>query len=157
MVDKEESGFSEYLEKSSFYANIPDNVFSQQFQIIHKPAKEINHEDLIVDEDIQLSSIKDSKTLILYQRDQRLLQRLYDMATRSEGVKRFFRTTVYGWRGEIKMTYALKGKERRLQSFLDIEDENDGFSFPKLKKSKKKQKKQIMDYMIPEDQGGIYE
>jgi len=156
MGKKEKSGFSEYLEKSSFYSNIPDNIFSQQYQIIHKPAKEIEHEDSIVDEDIMLSSIKDDRTMLLYQRDQRFLQRLYDMSLRSKGVAQLFRTICYGWRGEIKMTYALKGKERKLQSFLDIEEEDSGFGFPKLKR-KKKQKKQIMDYMVPEDQGGIYE
>lgn len=157
MTDKKTSDFSKYIERSAFYSNIPDNIFSQQFQIIHRPAKEINHEDLIVDETIQLSSIKDNKTMLLYQRDQRLLQRLYDMSKRSEGIEQFFRTIYYGWRGEIKMTYALEGKERKLQSFLEPEEVQSGFAFPRIKKSKR-QKKQLMDYMTPEDQGGnIYE
>jgi hypothetical protein len=153
---KKTDGFSRYVERSSFYANIPDNPYSQQYQLINKPPMQIDHPDQLIDGTIQLSNIKDSKTMILYQRDCRLLNRFYDLATRSEGVRSLFNTVYYGWRGELKMTSALEGKERNLQSFLEPEPMTTGFSFLKKRKEKKK-KRQLMDYMVPEQQGGFYE
>lgn len=150
-------GFSDYVSKSSFYANMPDNPYAQQYMIVHKPPVKIVHPDQIVDGTIQMSYIKDAKAMVIYQRDARLLTRLFDMATRSEGLTSFWETLYFSWRGEIKMTAALEGKERNLQSFLEPEMAARGFSFPWSKKTKSNKKKQLMDYMVPEDQGGFYD
>lgn len=162
MVEDEDKdlapGFSDYVKRSSFYANIPDNPYSQQYMIVHKPPVEIKHPDELIDGTIQMSYIKDGKTMLIYQRDGRLLTRLFDMAERSEGLRSLFETLYFSWRGEIKMTAALEGKERNLQSFLEPEMAPRGFTFPWTKRKKKQQKKNIMDYMVPEDQGGsIYD
>jgi len=153
---KRRGGFSDYIERSTFYANIPQDPFSHQYQLINKPPSIIEHEDNIIDSTIQLANIGDKRTMLLYQRDQRLLTRLFDMAQRSDGVKGLFNTLYYSWRGEIKMTSAFKGKERDLQSFIEPDIHMGGFGFLQRKKEKKK-KKQLMDYLTPEDQGGIYE
>jgi len=151
-------GFGDYIKRSSFYANIPDNPYAQQYMIVHRPPVEIKHPDEIIDGTIQMAYLKDGKTMLIYQRDGRLLTRLFDMASRSIGLGSVFETLYYGWRGEIKMTSALEGKERNLQSFLEPEMSARGFTFPWTKKKKAKQKKQLMDYMVPEDQGGgIYD
>jgi hypothetical protein len=149
-------GFSKYIERSSFYSNIPDNPYAQQYQLINKPSKKIEHPDEIVDSTIQLGNIKDSKTMILYQRDARLLNRFYDLASRSDGVASLFNTIYFGWRGEIKLTASLEGRERMLQSFLEPTEQARGFTFMQKRKEKKR-KKQLMDYMSPDQGGGYYD
>jgi len=156
--DQVQPGFSDYVKRSSFYANIPDNPYSQQYMIVHRPPVQIKHPDELIDGTIQMSYIKDAKAMVIYQRDGRLLTRLFDMAERSEGLRSFFETLYFSWRGEIKMTAALEGKERNLQSFLEPEMSARGFSFPWTKKKKSKQRKSLADFMVPEDQGGgIYD
>jgi len=155
----DEEGFGDYIKKSQYYANIPDNPYAQQYMIIHKPPTVIKHPDELIDGTIQMAYIKDEKTMLIYQRDGRLLTRLFDMASRSRGLQGLFETLYFSWRGEIKMTAALEGKERNLQSFLEPEVGAKGFTFPWTKRKKQtKQRKQLMDYMVPEDQGGsIYD
>lgn len=162
MVDEKKDapkrgGFSDYIERSTFYANIPQDPYSHQYQLINKPPMKIEHADQIIDSTIQLSNIGDKRTMILYQRDQRLINNLFDMAKRSLGVAGMFDREYYSWRGEMKMTAAYQGKERDLQSFLEPEEHISGFAFLKPKPKEKRRKKQLTDYLTPEEQGGIYE
>lgn len=146
----EEKGFGDYVAKTQFYSNMPQDPYSHQYQLLHRPHKEINDFGDLLDADIILSNIQGDRTMILFQRDFHFLTRLFDMAKRSTGVMRLFKPLYYSWKGQLRMTSALKGKERSLQSFLEPETYETGFKFPMAKKKKKK--KNVQDFLTPEEE-----
>jgi len=149
-----DKSFSDYVAETSYYSNMPDDPYSHQFQLLHKPHRDVQNFGDLLDSDILLSNIQGSRTMILFQRDFHYLTRMFDMSKRSLGIQLLFKPLYYSWKGQLRMTSALKGKERSLQSFIEPEYEPSGFSFP-LRKNKKK-KKNLTDFLTPEDQG-IYE
>jgi hypothetical protein len=158
---KGERGFSKYMELGAFYANVPHDPYSHQYQLINKPGKKVAGLPDMLDPDILLSNIQDSKTMFFCQRDYYFLSRFRDMGERSEGVMNVWRALYYPWVGQMRMTSAMGGRERNLQSFLDITgvpSESFGLGFWEKRKMKKEQKKQgVQRYLTPQGQGGIYE
>lgn len=146
----EEKGFGDYVKQTQYYANMPTDPYSHQYQLLHRPHKDVKDFGDLLDADIVLSNIQGSRTLLFYQRDFHLLTRLFDMAKRSNGIMELFKPLYYSWKGQIRMTGALKGKERSYQSFLEPEYSESGFSFPILPK-KKKSKRNVQDYLTPQE------
>jgi hypothetical protein len=154
------SDFGKYMELGSFYANIPHDPYSHQFQLIHKPGRAVKDLSEILDPNILLSNISDSKTMYFYQRDFYYLSRFFDMGKRSVGVMNVWKALFHPWVGQIRMTSAMKGRERDLQSFLDVPampSEGYGVGWWEKRKQKKK-KKELMDHLQPENSygGNIY-
>jgi hypothetical protein len=150
------TGFGKYISTGQFYANVPRDPFAHQYMMIHKPPRKITTMDELLSSGVLLSNIKDSRTLLLMQRDFYYLSRLFDMGERSKGVRSLFNCLYYPWEGQMRMTATLGGKERYMQSFLEPEDEA-GFGFLKPKHKKKKAgKRKLTDYLTP-DEGDIYE
>lgn len=145
------AGFGEYVQKTQYYSNMPNDPYSHQYQLLHRPHSDVKEFSDILDADIILSNINGDRAMLLCQRDLHFLTRFFDMGKRSPGVMRLFNTLYYSWRGQMRMTGALKGKERDLQSFLEPQVVEHGFSFPKKKKPKKRQGWQ--DYMTPQEEG----
>jgi len=150
---QETGGFGEYVASTRFYANVPKDPYSHQFQLLQRPHKDLKDFGDLLDADVLLSNIQDNRTMLLVQRDYHFLNRFFDMGNRSQGIKSLFNVLYNSWRGQMRMTSALRGKERDLQSFLEPEDFTPGFSFP-WKKAKKKKKKPV-DYLTP-DQDSVY-
>lgn len=150
-------GFGDYISRSTFYANVPRDPYAHQYMMVHRPAKDIDRPSELLSPELLLSNIKDSRTMILLQRDFYYLHRFFDMGVRSDAVEMLFRGLYYPWEGQMRMTATLLGKERDLQSFL-IPSEITGGGFSLLKKRPKKQKKkQLQDYLIPQEDESIYE
>lgn len=147
---QEDKGFGDYVAQTQFYANMPTDPYSHQYQLLHRPHKEIEKFGDLLDADVVLSNIQGNRTMLLFQRDFHLLTRMFDMAKRSVGIMLLFRPLYYSWKGQLRMTSALKGKERSLQSFLEPESYEPGFSFP-IPPKKSKKKKNLQDFLTPEE------
>jgi len=146
---QKDKGFGDYVAQTQFYANMPTDPYSHQYQLLHRPHHEIEKFGDLLDADVVLSNIQGNRTMLLFQRDFHLLTRMFDMAKRSNGVKLLFMPLYYSWKGQLRMTSALKGKERSLQSFLEPETYDPAFSFPLP--SKKKKKKNVQDFLTPSE------
>ena len=149
--------FQEYLKELRLYGDLPRDQFGHQYKLLYHPSVEINkntkRRDLF-NPDILLGNIKDSKTLYFFQRDFMILHRFYDMGLRSIGIMDLFNNLFYSWEGSIRMTGALGGNERWLQSFLEPgQPTYESFSFLEKRKMEKERKRRLKDY-IPMPGGG---
>ena len=144
-----EKGFGDYVAQTQFYANMPADPYSHQYQLLHRPHKDVKNFQDLLDADIILSNINGNRTMLLLQRDFHFITRLFDMAKRSQGIMRLFLPLYYSWKGQLRMTCALKGKERSLQSFLEPEYVEPGFAYPIPKERKKK--KGVQDFLHPQE------
>ncbi len=149
--EEKKVSMDEYLRELKLYGDTPKDQFSHQYKLLYHPNVEINARSKRVDlfnPDILLGNIKDSKTLAFFQRDFSILHRIYDMGLRSGGVMDLFNNLYYAWIGQIRLTGALTGNERLLQSFLEPQlQEAEGFSFLEKRKAEKQRKKRLQDYM----------
>jgi hypothetical protein len=149
--DDKKTSMDDYLRELKLYGDTPKDQFSHQYKLLYHPSVEINTRSKRVDlfnPDILLGNIKDSKTLYFFQRDFSILHRIYDMGLRSEGVMDLFNNLYYAWIGQIRLTGALTGNERLLQSFLEpVLSQSEGFSFLEKHKVEKEKKKRLRDYM----------
>jgi hypothetical protein len=154
---KKEQKFSEYVRESRFYANIPHDQFAHQTQIVRHPGRDPEKRSELLDPDVILSNIQDSRTLFLLQRDFLILHRFYDMGMRSDGIKIVWESRYHPWVGQVRMTSAYKGGERRMQSFLEPSTmPSEGFTYLEKRKAKKEQKG-WQRFLKPQDEGNIYE
>jgi len=149
--------FDEYLRELKIYSDIPRDQFGHQYKLLYHPSQEISKKSRrseLFNPDILLGNIKDSRTLYFLQRDFAILHRLFDMGLRSEGVMDLFNNLYYPWVGQIRLTSALGGTERNLQSFLEPQQQQfESFSYWQKRQQKKQGKrKRFMDYLQP--QGG---
>jgi len=150
--------FEEYLKELKLYGDLPRDQFAHQYKLLYHPSIDVNthskRRDLF-NPDILLGSIKDSKTLYFFQRDFILLHRFYDMGLRSPGVYDLFNNLYYSWEGTIKLTGALGGTERWLQSFLEPgQPAFESFSFWEKRKQEKERKRRGLRDYIPMGGGG---
>ena len=151
-------GFGDYIARSTFYANVPRDPYAHQYMMVHKPAKDVEKPSDLLSSEILLSNIKDSRTMILLQRDFYYLHRFFDMGIRSDAVALLFRALYYPWEGQMRMTATLWGKERDLQSFLAPAEPSGGMGLTFLKKRPKRaKKKSLEDYLTPHEEEGMYE
>lgn len=155
--DEKKVSMDEYLKDLKLYGDTPRDQFSHQYKLLYHPNVEINTRSKRVDlfnPDILLGNIKDSKTLYFFQRDFSILHRMYDMGLRSLGVMDLFNNLYYAWIGQIRLTGALTGNERLLQSFLEPQlGEVEGFTFLEKRKQEKERKKRLRDYMAQTGMG----
>jgi len=146
-----EKGFGDYVAQTQFYSNMPTDPYSHQYQLLNRPHKDVKDFQDLLDADIILSNIQGSRTMLLLQRDFHFITRMFDMAKRSNGIMQLFKPLYYSWKGQLRMTSALKGKERSLQSFLEPEVSGESFAFP-IPSAKKKKKKNVQDYLTPQEE-----
>jgi len=148
-------GFGQDMQESFIS---PKDPFAHQYMLLRNHTREVNSFPDLMNPDIVLSNIGDNRTLLVYQRDFRLITRLFDMSLRCIGAKDLFNSLYYGWLGEMRMTSALSGRERDLQSFIIPEDTGGRGSFSFLGKKKSKPKKRtVQDYLSPDEQSNIYD
>lgn len=160
--EKKEVSLDEYLREMKIYSDMPRDQFAHQYKLLYHPAQEVTEKSKRADlfnPDVLLGNIKDSKTLYFLQRDFSILHRIYDMGLRSAGVMDLFNNLYYSWVGQIKLTGALGGNERWLQSFLEpIQPGFESFSFSKKEREQKDKKKTLQDYLKPiRDRRNIYD
>ena len=148
------SGLGRYIERATFYANMPKDPYGHQWGLINVQQKEIKHESDILSLNILLGNIGDDRTMLFFQNDIRWLYRFYDMGKRSPGVMDLFNTLYWGWQAQVRLTGSKGGMERALQSFLEpeIETSGGGFSILKKKVTTRKKKRNIEDYLVPQNE-----
>jgi hypothetical protein len=150
------TSFDDYLRELKVYSDIPKDQFGHQYKLLYHPAQELSKKSRrseLFNPDILLGNIKDSRTLYFLQRDFAILHRIFDMGLRSEGVMDLFNNLYYSWVGQIRLTSALGGTERSLQSFLEpIQSQFESFSYWQKRQQKKAGKRRgIRDYLNPRD------
>jgi len=154
----------EIIRDSRLHGDPSHDQYAHMDKILwHPKFKPMTQMDLLP-EDALLGTIKDSKTLMLLQNDNQLLNRFYDMGTRSPGIMLLFDSLYYGWWQGMRLTGALGGQERWLQSFeTPMIMPGESFSYLEKRQLKKKAKQQglrnrIMGAMNEgEGEGKMYE
>jgi hypothetical protein len=152
-------GFGEYIQRATFYANVPRDPYAHQYMMVNKPPKEITQPSELLSPEVMLSNIKDSRSMILLQRDFYYLHRFFDMGKRSEAILMLFNSLYFSWEGSMRMTATLHGGERSFQSFLAPEEPSGGggLSFLKKKPRGTKKKKSFTDFLSPSEDDSMYE
>ncbi|RLF50328.1 MAG: hypothetical protein DRN24_06715 [Thermoplasmata archaeon] len=159
---KTTSSTERYLKELRLYGEVPTDMYSHQYKMLfHQPIEPKSKTELM-SPDALLGYVKDSKTLVFFQNDFTLLQRLFDMGTRSEAIMDVFENLYYAWIGEMRLTSALGGTERLLQAFIEpVATPYEAFSlWQKMKEKKeiKKKMKSLKDFLPkPGGEEKIYE
>jgi len=153
----------EIIRDSRMFGDPPHDQFAHQNRLLwhqkYEPKKQMD----LLPEDALLGTIKDSKTLMLFQNDNILLNRFWDMGVRSEGIKLLFDSLYYGWYQGLRLTGALGGQERWFQSFeTPFAMHGESFTFLEKREMKKKAKQQglrnrLMGAMDEGGEGKMYE
>jgi hypothetical protein len=153
----------EIIRDNRMFGDPPHDQFAHQNRLLWHSKFEPKTQMDLLPEDAILGTIKDSKTLMLFQNDNVLLNRFFDMGERSPGVKLFFNSLYYGWWQGLRMTGALGGQERWFQSFeTPFAMSGESFTFMEKRAMKKKAKQQglrnrLMGAMNEGDEGKMYE
>jgi hypothetical protein len=164
--EKTSTSFDDYLRELKIYSDIPKDQFGHQYKLLYHPSQEISNKSRrseLFNPDVLLGNIKDSRSLYFLQRDFAILHRLFDMGLRSEGVMDLFNNLYYPWVGQIRLTSALGGNERWLQSFLEpMQQQFESFSFWQKRQQKKQSKgrRNPLSFLKPQDGeggGNIYD
>lgn len=133
----------DYIHEARMYGDTPKDQFGHQFKLLFHLQNPPKTQMDLLPPDALLGHIKDSKTLSFFQAEIVLLNRFFDMGNRSEGIKELFDSLFYSWWQSLRMTGALGGTERWLQSFLEpVSVPYESFSFLQKQKMKKQAKKQ---------------
>lgn len=141
--DSKQKTPEDYIKETRMYGDPPHDQFSHQNRLLWHPKYEPKSQMELLPEDAILGTIKDSKTLILFQNDNVLLNRFYDMGLRSDGIMQLFNSLFYSWWQGMRLTGALGGQERWLQSFeTPVMMPGEAFSFLEKRQLKKKIKQQ---------------
>lgn len=154
--DEKAKRIDNYIRQSRIYGDIPKDQFSHQHKILFHQTLEPRSRADLFQADMILGHIKDARTMIMFQKDFRILHRFFDMGMRSPAVAIFFNNLYYAWLGQLRMTSALGGTERWLQSFLEPTGmPYESFTFWEKQKAKKEAKKhgKLRDY-LPFGRGG---
>jgi hypothetical protein len=144
LKDKSAKTVEDYIYENQMYGDVPKYQFGHQFKLLFHKQNEPKSQMDLLPPDAVLGLIKDSKTLLLLQNDIGLLNRFFDMGLRSDGVMELFDSLFYSWWQQMRMTGALGGTERWLQSFLEpVGVPYESFSFLEKQKAKKMAKKRL--------------
>jgi len=145
----DEKKVQNYIRETRLYSETPKDPFAHQYKLLYHPTIEPRDRTELLSPDSLLGTIKDSLTLRCLQMDFTLLHRFYDMGLRSKAVMDVFNNLYYAWSGNMRMTSALGGNERLLQSFLEPAPITyEGFSYWEKREMKKQAKKfKLQDYL----------
>ena len=96
--------------------------------------------------------------MLLFQRDFYYLNRFFNMSQKSGALAHVFNSLYWPWVGQLRLTGAMGGIERGYQSFIEKDIETRGFGLSFLrKKSQARKKKQLTDYLHPDEEQNVYE
>ncbi len=112
----EQSGISDYVRTTMKNRLLPDDPYKHQYALLDSDEEDITEFNKIAEKRILLANISDDKMMRFYQNDLILLCQMLDMAKREPQLRNFFLKTYYGWVGELSLTRAKDGLERRLQA-----------------------------------------
>jgi len=146
----------EYVHEMRLYGDTPKDQFSHQFKLLFHPQSPPRSQMDLLPPDAILGLVKDSKTLMHLQKDNEILNRLFDMGNRNKGIMDLFDSLFYSWWQQMRMTGILGGNERWLQSFLEPRSVSyEGFTFWEKQKAKKANKQQGIANIMKQMQSNI--
>ena len=146
----------------SFSKNIDDSrvsvkdPFSHAMELLRSKNKDPKCYADLWDQNILLGDISDQKTLLLYQRDYRILTAMFGLGKRSPAMMDLFQREYQTFLMQIRMTSAMGGAERSYQAMQVPDRIHKGFVFGS-RRGKAKKRQDIQDYLTPQEEPGIYE
>jgi hypothetical protein len=150
-----ETDFDDYTQNTQFYSNNPDNQFSHAWQLINTQRKQMHKDgfDFLFDPQILLGNIDNEKSLRLYQIDLFFLNNMFSCALNDPVMEHVFKPLWSNFKNEVRITSVIGGGERFLQAFhIPAQQQSKGFKLL----GKRKKKKEPVNYVIPEEDDGIY-
>jgi hypothetical protein len=113
-------GMREHIDTLSKGLAPPKDAYSHAHSLLTDDAQAVVAYSQLVNKHVMLANIGNDYLLQLYQTDIRLLTSLFDMTRREPALANFFFTIYYGWRGELSITRAKKGAERKQQANVNV-------------------------------------
>jgi hypothetical protein len=150
------TGFSEYTQQTQMFANIPDNQFGHAWTLVNPSPKDIAKDgfNIITDPQVLLGNIGNEKSLRLYQIDLFFLTNMLSTAIHDKMMEFVFEPLWTIFKSEVRITATLEGSERAYQAFTVPMRTGKSKGFRIL--GGKKKKKEPIDYVIPQEEEGIY-
>ena len=146
----------DYLDELRMFGDTPKDQFAHQFRLLFHPQAPPKTQMDLLPPDALLGLVKDSKTHLLLQNDNAILNRLYDMGTRNEGIMELFNSLFYSWWQQMRLTGTLGATERWLQSFLEPQSiPYEGFTYLEKRQAKKTAKQQGIAGIMKQMQSNI--
>ena len=109
----------DYIRDRRRYGDVPRDQFAHSHKLLfHAHEPPLTQMDLLP-EDAILGGTENGKQLFLLQKDNEILNRFYDMGTRSKGIMDVFNSLFYSWWQQMRMTGTINFTERILQSFIE--------------------------------------
>jgi len=150
--NKDASGFSDYTQQTQRYDKMPNDQFGHAWSLINiKQGKPTEFDDLL-NPHLFLGAVDDVNTLRFYQNDMFWLTSMFRLAKEDKIMEYVFEPLWSHYLTEVRFTGTLDGSERIYQAFKLPVSRKSGFKLFK----KKKAKKEPMDYLMPQEEDGMY-
>lgn len=147
------SSFGSYTQDMQKFGFSPDNAFGHAWGLINSPKKDLKSDGLNVlnDPQIILGNIDNDRSLRFYQLDLFYLTNLCGIAINDPMFEIVFEVLWQSFKNEVRITSSMGGTERQYQAFhIPQASTKKGFS---IFGKKKKQKREPMEYIIPQEEG----
>ena len=113
-----DEGFQEYMRALGKGKAPVDNPYQHNKDLIDNEKDDVVKFSEIVDKFWMLNNVKDDQLIRIYQREGRLLTKLFDMKKREPELEGMFHVLYFGGRGELSITRNKQGEgnERKMQA-----------------------------------------
>jgi len=146
----------DYLDDLRMFGDTPKDQFAHQFKLLFHPQSTPKTQMDLLPPDAILGLVKDSKTLLFLQNDNAILNRLFEMGLKNDGIMQLFDSLFYSWWQQMRLTGTLGATERWLQSFLEPTSvPYEGFTFLEKRQAKKQAKTQGIQGILKQMQSNI--
>lgn len=105
----------DYVNSTRKIKPTPKDPYAHAAFLLGSEQEAISEFNQIISNEAKLSFIRDDRLLRLYQKDITYLVALFAMARRDPDMREVFLNLYYGWLGELAITRAKDGTERKLQ------------------------------------------
>lgn len=147
--------FSDYTRNTQFFNTMPENQFSHAWLLLNNPRNDPKSFSDLLDPQMFLGNVGDAKSLRFYQIDYQNIVQMFSMAKNDPVMRYIFEPIYNSLIGEIRLTSVMDGSERSYQAFHVPMRKGKSGGFHIL--SKKKEKREPIEYLMPnEEDEGIY-
>lgn len=105
----------EYINSNRKTKPTPKDPYAHASFLLGSEQEAISEFNQLISNEAKLSFIRDDRLLRLYQKDITYLVALFAMARKDPDMREVFLNLYYGWLGELALTRAKDGTERKLQ------------------------------------------
>jgi hypothetical protein len=111
-----QSQMATYFKESQKMGFRPDSPFTHGAYLLQADDEDFATFQSLINKRVLLAFIETPVLMSYYQTDIRLLMAMFDIARREPAMRATFMVQYNGWVGELSMTRAMKGMERKLQA-----------------------------------------